>query len=392
MAEKKTKLIIVSHGLEIGGAEKALLGLLEDIDYTQTEVDLFLFRHSGELFKYIPKEVNVLPEMKPYNGFAVSMKSIIRDPSYWKLIFGRLLAKMKSSIYLQMNKVSSENDIELVYSHYYCLPYLPMISEEKYDIAISFLTPHFFAVEKIKADRKAAWIHTDYSTLEVNQLFEEKMWKPYDWIISISKDCSAEFIKKFPKLEGKIILYENKLPKKTILKEASEIIEPYLSFVSKKEREDCLVFLSIGRYSHQKNFDSIPQIAAELVRNGLIFKWFIIGYGPEEPKIRDRIHEFQVENEVILLGKKQNPYPYIYDCDWYIQPSRYEGKSIAVQEAQLLNKPVIITDYPTSGSQVQNGVDGYIVPLDSIQCAEEIFKIVNSKGSKNRLSQNRQSN
>ena len=83
------------------------------------------------------------------------------------------------------------------------------------------------------------------------------------------------------------------------------------------------------------------------------FKWYIIGFGPEEELIRQRIAEYKMESHVILLGKKENPYPYIKTCDIYIQPSRYEGKSVSVREAQILCKLVIITDYPTSNSQIK---------------------------------------
>lgn len=83
-----------------------------------------------------------------------------------------------------------------------------------------------------------------------------------------------------------------------------------------------------------------------------------------------------MEKYVIILGKKENPYPYIKACDLYIQPSRYEGKSIVVREAQLLNKPVIITRFPSSKSQLKDGYNGFIVPLDNSGCALGIVEIL----------------
>ena len=107
-----------------------------------------------------------------------------------------------------------------------------------------------------------------------------------------------------------------------------------------------------------------------LMEKGLLVKWYIIGYGGNDDYIRKAIVNEGMEENVILLGKRANPYPYIKACDWYIQPSRYEGKSVVVREAQILGKPVIITDYPTSVSQIQNGIDGIIVPMDVDKCAE----------------------
>jgi glycosyltransferase involved in cell wall biosynthesis len=113
-----------------------------------------------------------------------------------------------------------------------------------------------------------------------------------------------------------------------------------------------------------------------LIREDLDVRWYIIGFGGDEALIRQRIHEAGMEKRVILLGKKENPYPYIKACDLYVQPSRYEGKCVAVREAQLLCKPVVITNYATSASQLENGVDGVIAPMDNKGCATEIIALL----------------
>ena len=97
--------------------------------------------------------------------------------------------------------------------------------------------------------------------------------------------------------------------------------------------------------------------------------WFLIGYG-DDSLIRQRIQEAGMEDFVVILGKRSNPYPYIKACDIYAQPSRYEGKSVTVREAQILCKPVIVTDYPTAKSQINNNIDGVIVPMDNDGCAK----------------------
>ena len=128
--------------------------------------------------------------------------------------------------------------------------------------------------------------------------------------------------------------------------------------------QDAVHLLSIGRYSHQKYLDSIPTLCRLLREKGINVHWFIIGYG-DSALIDAALAQEAMSDYVHLLGKRANPYPYIAHCDWYVQPSRYEGKSVAVTEAQILCKPVIITAYPTAASQVQDGKDGVIVPLDS---------------------------
>ena len=144
--------------------------------------------------------------------------------------------------------------------------------------------------------------------------------------------------------------------------------------------------MSIGRFTHQKNFDNIPNIARRIVEAGYDnLKWYIIGFGDDESLIRRKIAEEDMKKHVIILGKKENPYPYIKACDIYVQPSRYEGKSIAVREAQILCKPVVITNYATAHSQVQDGVDGVIVPMDNEGCAKGITNFIENKELQNNL-------
>lgn len=135
--------------------------------------------------------------------------------------------------------------------------------------------------------------------------------------------------------------------------------------------------LSIGRFTTAKNYDNVPDIARRIIARGIAdLKWFIIGYGGDESLIRQKIAEAGIENHVIILGKRDNPYPYIKACDIYVQPSRYEGKSITVREAQILGKPVVVTNYPTAPSQINDGIDGVIVPLDNEGCARGIADFI----------------
>ena len=111
----------------------------------------------------------------------------------------------------------------------------------------------------------------------------------------------------------------------------------------------------------------------------------MIGYGGDEALIRKKIEEVGMQKYVVILGKKENPYPYIRACDIYVQPSRYEGKCVAVREAQILGKPVVITSYETSKSQLQDGVDGMIVSMDNQGCADGIVRLIKDKTLQDKL-------
>lgn len=374
----KKKILIAMHYLEIGGAETSLIGLLHSFDYSKYEVDLFLYAHWGELMRYIPKEVHLLPEEKKYAQLEIPVVEVIRLGSL-DIALARLWGKFKYAHYARKNQVTESSGI-FQYIQDAVMPFLPSLKKYgTYDLAISFLTPHRIVLDKVSAKKKIAWIHTDYSTIQVNVEKELPVWSQYDYIASISDEVTKAFLKPFPSLKNKIILIENILSKDLILQRAAE---EEISFPKENER---INFLSIGRFSYPKNFDNVPDLCKRIREQGLNVYWHIIGYGGDEVLIRQKIAEVGMQEYVLLLGKKENPYPYIQACDYYIQPSRYEGKSVTVREAQLLGKSVIITDYPTAKSQVTSGKDGVIVPLENKLCAKGIVDFIKDKNKQQQI-------
>lgn len=366
--------------MEIGGAEKALLGLLETIDTKKYKVDLFLLRHQGELLKDIPENINLLPAISEYSDLAVPIVNVLKK-GHFRIAYGRFKAKRaakKRVVELGLEK----NDVGLEYSHKFTARYMPPISQEDYDVAISFLTPHYFVTEKVKAKKKIAWIHTDYKYVSCDIESQLSMWNHYDNIVSISDDVTKSFLFVFPSLIKKLVLIENIMPMNTFFYMAKEKIQ--LDRID----DNSIVLLSIGRLSYQKNFDNVPEILSIVLKSVPNVVWYIIGYGDRESEIKEQITKFNVEGKVVLLGKQVNPYPFIKKCDIYIQPSRYEGKSVAVREAQILAKPVIITDFPTARSQLEDGVDGIIVPLDNKECAIGIIEVIKKPELMKQLSEN----
>ncbi|MCF2570532.1 glycosyltransferase [Mediterraneibacter glycyrrhizinilyticus] len=364
----KKNILICSHGLDIGGAERALLSMLYNFDYGRFDVDLFLYHHDGIWMNQIPAQVNLLPELPEYAALSVPMQQLIALKQYGVLA-GRLVGKIAAAVYDKLHK-TSDSAVAIEYSHKYTRRYMPPISPDKnYALAISFLTPHYFVLDNVRADKKIAWIHTDYQALDINIESERKMWESYDYIASISEACTKSFLTKFPKLKNKIILIENTLSEQLTVKQARQNI------LNEMPKDGTIRLLSIGRFSYPKNFDQIPDICRRIVEGGKDIKWYIIGYG-DDTGIVEAIKYNNMGKHVIILGRRDNPYPYIAACDVYVQPSRYEGKAVSVREAQLLHKPVIITNYPTSPSQLIDGYDGFIVPLDNQKCAESIIALL----------------
>lgn len=375
------KIIILSHALELGGAENALLGLLESLDTTTYQVDLFLLRHQGELLPYIPAGVRLLPESPQYSCMAIPLLEVIKRGRLKVALF-RAIGKWKARRRIKTLGYQ-DSDIELEYSHKYTCPVMPMLSEEAYDLAISFLTPHYYILEKVHAKKKIAWIHTDYSAVRVDRESQLQMWSGYDRIVSISDKVTESFLSVFPELEAKMEQIGNILPLRYIAEKADAF-----SAVEEMQEDGSIRLLSIGRFCAAKNFDTIPEICRHILASGLNVTWYLIGYGGDEALIREKIRESGMEDHVIILGKRANPYPYINRCDLYVQPSRYEGKCVSVIEAQVLHKPVVITNYATANSQLTDGFDGMIVPQDPAECAGQLAEIIRHMELRQTLSAN----
>ena len=388
------RIFIHMHYMEMGGAERALLGLLNALDTTRVQVDLFLNQHTGDFMPLIPDKVNLLPEQRGYNAIERPLKTIIGE-GQWSIAWARLKARWRHRKYSRtLTQEQRANDASIFqYVAEAVVPHLPAINnlpDVPYDLAISFITPHNIVLNQVKARKKIAWIHTDYSTVHVNAERELPIWGGYDRIVSISPDCTRAFLRTFPSLAPKIMEMENILSS-TLIRQQAEAFDVSQEMPrngqkgvdSRQKSSDDqsaggstpINLLSVGRFCHAKNYDNVPHITRRIVERGVDVRWYLIGMG-DDSLIRQRIAETGMQEHVIIMGPRANPYPYIKACDIYVQPSRYEGKSVTVREAQILGKPVIVTAYPTAASQIKHGEDGLIVPLDNEGCAQGIAQAI----------------
>ena len=373
----KPRILIVIHYMHLGGAEISLIGLLQALDPNKVDVDLFVYSHEGELMNQIPDYVNVLPEIPAYKMFERPMKEVLKK-GHLSVLFARMKAKMRMRSYLR-KKQTIDGSAIMGFLGEEMSKVVPEINPSvEYDLAISFLTPHNFVRDHVRAKKKVCWIHTDYTRIDIDVEQELPVWDSFDYIASISSEAAKTFLQVFPTLAPKIIEIENILSSSFVRHRAEEFKATEL-LTDKKY----LNLLSVGRFCEAKNYDNVPDIcnkALELLKGeGVDIRWYIIGFGADENLIRQKIAEAGMQEHVIILCKKSNPYPYIKACDIYVQPSRYEGKSVTVREAQMLYKPVVVTNYPTASSQIQNGKDGVIVPLNNEGCAKGLVEFILDK-------------
>ncbi len=387
----KPRILIAIHYMHLGGAEISLIGLLQALDPNKVDIDLFVYSHEGDLMKLIPDYVNLLPEISAYKMFERPMKEVLKK-GHLSVFLARMKAKMRMKPYLKKKQTIDRSAI-MGFLGEEVSKVVPDINPSvEYELAISFLTPHNFVRDHVRTKKKICWIHTDYTRIDINAELELPVWDSFDYIASISPDVTKTFLQIFPTLSQKIIEIENILSSTFVCHRAEEFettdnrqqttdLNQQLSAII--HHPSAINLLSIGRFCEAKNYDNVPDICKrtlEIIKDKNIdIRWYIIGFGADENLIRQKIAEAGMQEHVIILGKKSNPYPYIKACDIYVQPSRYEGKSVTVREAQMLCKPVVVTNYTTASSQIKNGDDGVIVPLDNEGCAKGLAEFILDK-------------
>ena len=366
----KKKILITSFDMEIGGVERSLASMLSNFDYENYQVDLHLHSHTGPLMDLIDHRVTLLPEKQSCKTFRKGIKDTLLS-GFPVLATKRLIARLKAE---QFAKKCSSND-----AGYYqfqqiwntCYRNIEKINA-KYDVAISYLWPHHFTAFNVTAKLKFAWIHTDYSTIDIDIEKDLQVWQQFDYIVSISDACTVAFLKIHPSLENKIILIEN-------------LTNPdYVKMMAQKPLEKALSngfnLVSVGRLCNAKAFDRAVEVLAELDNRGYKdINWYIVGDGGDRFLIENKIKQHKLEERFIFLGSTTNPYPYMNAADIYLQPSRYEGKAVTVSEALILAKPVIITNYPTASSQITDGLNGVICEQNIKGISDAIISLYEDK-------------
>ena len=330
----KKDLLFVIDSLECAGAEKSLVTLLSLIDYTEYSVDLMLFAHGGDLEELVPKEVTIL---KPFSFYEYSKLSLgkailvsLRNFE-WKSLYSRVLFSTK--IYKKKYK-----NREIARIYWESVSKVIENNSKKYDIAISYAqgVPTFYVASKVKAKRKYAWVNVSYRLDDKNKEFQKQYYDLYDQIIAVSDSTKEIFVETFPEYSNKMkVIYDINNP--DLINQMSNLEN--ITF----DQYTGLKILTIGRLANQKGYEFALEACKRLKDRGIDFKWYVLGKGPLKNEIEKKIQEYNLQNHFILLGVKNNPYPYIKNADLYVQTSRFEGFGLAIAEARMLNIPVVTT-------------------------------------------------
>jgi glycosyltransferase involved in cell wall biosynthesis len=362
----KKKLLFVIPSLDAGGAEKSLVNLLNTLDFSKVEVDLFLFKHNGLFLNLVPKEVSILPLNKEYQLFSKNLgASIIALFLSFKivLLINRILFAINNKIY-KNNAIAEQQGWKYLKKSFTKLP-------KKYDTAIGFLEKSsiYFSIDLVNATNKIGFIHNDYNKLGLNKKFDQNYFQKLHKIVTVSQECAVILQQEFSNQASKVVVMHNIVSGKLIHKMAQEPIDF-------KENN---TIISVGRLHPQKGFDLAIESAKILRDKEINFCWYVIGEGQERQKLEQLIANYELQNHFKFLGLKQNPYPYIRQATVYAQTSRYEGKSIAIDEAMILHKPIVVTNFSTAKDQIIDNYNGLIAEMNPESIAVAICKLLLDK-------------
>lgn len=363
-----------------GGGERSLLSLLQTIDYENYDVDLLLFKPAGLFLGMVPEQVNILTFDEPYTKFRQpAAKSAVLF-----LFSGKPVLALKRMMYSRtVNSSEGSPRSRDQYAWKYLKSFLKK-TEKEYDAAIGYLEgiPNFYVADFACAKTKIAYIHNDYRKLKLDEDFDRNLFEKFNYIVTVSEECKKVLHEIFPQYSEKVRVIENITSSKILEKMSEENANDF----DKKSDEKFL--LTVGRLAHQKGYDLAIDAAEILVKKGYKFKWFSIGKGEMKDELLQKIKEKNLEENFIFLGEKANPYPYLAKCDIYVQPSYFEGKSIALDEAKCLAKPIVATKFTTVYDQLSDGETAVLAEINAGSIAEKIAQLLDGESLAEKLSEN----
>lgn len=307
----KKKILFGITSLTLGGAERVLVDIANQL-CEEYEITISTIYAKGELEKQLS------PKVKLKSLYNTSFSELSNFQKHFSIPLKVLLCQ---------NKIYHQN------------------IKDNYDVEIAFLEgpiTRLFSTKNEKT-RKIVWVHNDISAVfgkgikaKLKRRMDKKIYEKYQKIIFVSKDNQEKFEEVYNLKNEKEVIY-NYIHAETVIQKSKEKME--IEF-----NKEGVNLVTVARLVEQKAIDRFIEVHSRLIQEGLKHKVYVIGDGPEKGKLQEMIKEKAVEDSFILLGQKENPYPYIKNADYFCLLSQFEGYGMVLEEAKILNQPIIITD------------------------------------------------
>lgn len=362
------KLLIVAQNLQIGGIQRALINMLDVLSSDKNfEIDLFVFGE-GPLLKEIPKNVRIIKGKRLLRLAATPFSIVKKNSSYFDVLLRiilMLIARILGSEKFYSNLFYLEKKLG------------------KYDVAISYFNDvpnnyfnrgtNQYVDEFVNAKKKIAWVHTDPIGSKFNREECKKKYKNFDFIVGVSKAVSNKLIHFLPEYKEKVTTVYNFFPidKIRFLGTKNIIQTP----------SNLITLVTVSRIDNNtKRLNLIPKIVKRILENNINnFKWIVVGDGPDLDLLKKRVDELEINDYLLFLGNKINPYPYINASSLFILVSKYEGYPMVIGESLILGTPVLTTNFAAASEQINNGKNGVIVKMDEESIITELIHLLTNR-------------
>ena len=375
------KVLFVINTLGCAGAETALIELLKSLDEKEYELSLYVLMGQGEMIDKIPENVKLLNDhyckdsVLSKQGKQAMMKTVWR--SFWENgnVFGKFAYIVRTfSAMRRTGKFQPDKILWRVISDG-----SPRF-EETYDLAVAYLEggSTYYVADHVKAKKKAAFIHIDYENSGYTRGMDRNCFDKMDRIFTVSDEVKKHFLNVYPKYQDKVKVFHNIINQDEIRRKAEEE-------TGFEDHFDGVRLLTVGRLTYQKAYD-IAIDAMKLIKDrGYKVRWYILGEGSERPVLEKKVKELGLEKEFLMPGAVSNPFPYYKQADIYVHATRFEGKSIAIQEAQTLGCAIIASDCNGNREQIVQEKDGLLCLLEPESIAEAVISLVKDRDKRIRL-------
>lgn len=364
------KLLFVINTLGYGGAERALLSLLNALNPKEYQISLFVLTGQGELVHALPAYVEIVNadyadcSVLTKEGRRHLLRSVLRA-GIGKGLFVKRAGYLLRNLWAMEKKGRIQGDK-------LCWRILaegaPALKEE-YDLAVAYLEggATYYVADRVKAKKKAAFVHIAYAQAGYDRGLDLDCYRRIDHIFAVSDEVREHFLEVYPEYCQKASVFHNMVDRNRICRLAEEGTGFSDDFSG-------IRILTVGRLTPQKRYDVAIEAMARLKKTSPIpVRWYVLGEGALREQLERQIRKLGIEKEFLLLGVRENPFPYLRECDLYVHATGFEGKSIAIQEAQVLGKPILAADCSGNREQIQQDVDGRLCPLDPDSVCQDIL-------------------
>lgn len=375
----KKKVLFVINTLSHAGAEVAMLELMRNMDEKEYEISCYVLMDQGELVHRLPRHVRLLNDhysdtsVLSDEGRKVLKKHVLKA----SFAHGNLFKRMPYLI-VNLADMIKKKKIWTEKLLWRLMADGAKRQTETYDLAIAYLEggSAYYVADYVKAKKKAAFIHIDYGRAGYTRRLDRECYLSYDRIFTVSKEVKENFLKAYPECDRKTEVFHNLIDQKEIQRRAMEEGGFTDSF-------EGIRLLTVGRLTYQKAYEIAVEAMRLLKEDGHMVRWYVLGEGNEREHLERQIEASGLQEDFYLLGAVQNPYPYYKQCDIYVHATRFEGKSIAIQEAQTLGCAIVASDCSGNREQIENGVDGILCQLDAVSIKEAIVSLIEDVNLRN---------